>query len=191
MASRPQIEFSLTPGFCILSALMLLVLPLRWITASVLAAAIHESCHCIALYLCGIRIYGLTIGSGGAVLKTAPMSLFAELFCALAGPAGSLLLLLLLRQAPVLALCGGIQGLFNLLPIYPFDGGRALGCLLRLICPRHAAFIAKLIRSVMFLLLIVGSFWFSCALNPGADLLIPIFFLLFRLLHGKTPCKAP
>ena len=114
----------------LLLALLLLTAPLPWVGAALAAAAFHEACHWAALRLTGGRLRGMTVSAAGAVLKTGPMEPRQELWSALAGPAGSLLLLTLLRRFPRIALCGGIQGLFNLLPVYPLDGGRALRCLL-------------------------------------------------------------
>ena len=114
----------------LLLALLLLSAPLPWVGAALAAAAFHEACHWAVLKLTGVRIQGMTVSAAGAVLETGPMEPRQELWSALAGPAGSLLLLTLLRRFPRIALCGGIQGLFNLLPVYPLDGGRALRCLL-------------------------------------------------------------
>ena len=124
---RNRIE--ITPGACILWAFLLLVLPLRLMAASVTAALIHEFCHWLAICLCGERPDCVTIGAGGMVMETPPMEPGRELCCALAGPAGSFLLVLLYRLFPLLSLCALVQGCFNLLPVYPLDGGRALRCI--------------------------------------------------------------
>ena len=49
-----------------------------------------------------------------------------EVVCILAGPLGGLSLLLLCRRFPRVAICGMLQSVYNVLPIYPLDGGRAL-----------------------------------------------------------------
>ena len=118
----------LEAGTCIFAALLLLTLPLPWLLSAILAASIHEFCHILALLLTKTKIYGLRIGPFGAKIETEPMSRTAELLCAAAGPAGSLCLLVLIRIFPRLALCGAVQGLFNLLPLHPMDGGRILRC---------------------------------------------------------------
>ena len=62
-------------------------------------------------------------------MDAAPLPVGAELVCVLAGPAASLLLLLLVRPFPRLALCGFVQGVYNLLPLGRLDGARAVACL--------------------------------------------------------------
>lgn len=97
------------------------------------AAAVHELGHCLALWRLGARITGLRIGILGAVLETDSRNLSygGELLAVLAGPAANLL------SAMLLTLVGGIRwavpvgahlvlGVFNLLPVGPLDGGRAL-----------------------------------------------------------------
>lgn len=111
---------------CVALALALLVLPLPWLMAAVTAAAFHELCHALAVRLLGGRIYRMALGSRGAVMELAAMPPGRELLAAAAGPMGSFLLLLTARHFPRLALCGLVQGCYNLLPIFPLDGGRML-----------------------------------------------------------------
>lgn len=116
---------------CLAGALLLLTVPLQWLAAALTAAAVHELCHVLAIRLTGGKIHGFHIGLRGAVLDTSPMGDRQEFFCALAGPIGSFLLTFLFRRFPRLALCGFVQGFFNLLPLWPMDGGRILRALLR------------------------------------------------------------
>lgn len=125
----------ISPAFCILTSFLLLVLHFRWLTAAAFAASMHELCHVVAVRLCGGRIFRVQLRIGGAELETDGLPLGKELLCTLAGPVGSLSLLLLRRIFPEAAVCGLLQGIYNLLPVYPLDGGRALHCLLRLLLP--------------------------------------------------------
>lgn len=120
----------LDPWAYVTGAAMLLMLPLPWLMAAVLAAAFHELCHLAAVAALGGRVYSLMVGPVGAVMEASLPSPRRELLAALAGPAGSFCLAALHPLAPHLALCALVQGAFNLLPLYPLDGGRALRCLL-------------------------------------------------------------
>ena len=124
---------------CVALALTLLVLPLPWVAAAVLAAAVHELCHYLAIAALGGQVGRLAVGSGGAAMELGCLSPVRELLAAAAGPVGSLSLMLMGRFFPRLALCGLVQGLFNLLPIYPLDGGRILRRALELALPDRAA----------------------------------------------------
>ena len=110
-------------------ALGMLVLPIWWVAAVILAALWHEACHYFVLRLCGGQAIDFRAGLTGAVMKVRFSRAWQELLCAIAGPAGSLLLLLLVRWIPRTAICAGFQGIYNLLPIYPLDGGRVVRCL--------------------------------------------------------------
>ena len=95
----------------ILLALAVLVLPLRWLGAVILAAAVHEACHWAAVRLCGGQVHRLSAGVFGAEMTVTGLNAWQELLCALAGPMGGLLLLSLSRILPRTALCAGLQSL--------------------------------------------------------------------------------
>lgn len=110
-------------------ALGMLVLPIWWVFAAVLAAIWHEACHYFVLRLCSGRAISLKAGLSGASMEVRGLLPAQELVCALAGPIGSLFLLLFARWLPRTSICAGFQGIYNLLPIYPLDGGRVVRCL--------------------------------------------------------------
>lgn len=124
---------------CILGALAILILPLNWVLAGTIAAGFHELCHCLMVRAMGGRVWEFRIGIGGAVMETSPMSTGRELLCVLAGPLGGILLMVFYRWIPRVAICAGLQSAFNMLPIYPLDGGRAFGCLVELLPGKYRA----------------------------------------------------
>lgn len=106
------------------AAASILLLPLNWMIGWVLASLIHEAGHLAALLCCHVPILEMELGLFGAKISTGPMTASQELLCAAAGPFCSFLLLFLAQRVPAAAIIGLMQGLFNLLPIYPLDGGR-------------------------------------------------------------------
>ena len=168
-----------TAGFCILWAFLLLVLPLHLLLAAMGAALFHELCHGLAIYATGGKITRLTVGAGGMVMETTPMPPGKELICALAGPAGSFWLACLYPWMPLAAICALVQGCFNILPLYPLDGGRALRCLLEWLMPMQAERIRKLVEILTLVLL------FALAIRAGNGAILAWGMLVMR----KIPCK--
>lgn len=173
----------------VFGALLLLTLPINWLLAMLAAAVFHELCHVLMISLLGGSVLGIKIGVGGAEIETEPLRPGRELACALAGPFGSLLLVLLCRVFPRLAICAGIQALFNLLPIYPLDGGRALRCGVEMILPKRADGVTRWIElgsvSVIGILAVVGAAVFHLGVAP----LLFALVLILRALSRKIPCK--
>lgn len=170
-------------------ALLILLLPLDWLMAAVGAAAFHELCHALGIYLLGGKIKSVCISVGGAVMETEIPGKGRELLCALAGPMGSLLLITFCHIFPKLAICAGVQGIFNLLPVYPLDGGRAVRCCLDLCIPQKAEGIQITIEIMALIslaaLAAAGTFVLSMGILP---LFVTALFILKAILR-KRPCK--
>jgi membrane-associated protease RseP (regulator of RpoE activity) len=116
-------------------ALLLMILPLRCILCFSLAAAIHELRHLCALRILRVPVFQIRIDVTGAVIETGETTQTQELISAAAGPLAGALTCLAARCFPLLALCAFVQTAYNLIPVYPFDGGR--------ICRSLAAIISR------------------------------------------------
>lgn len=177
-------------GACLVGAVLLLILPLDWLLAAVIAATVHELCHLFAIKAVGCRIRSLTVGSGGAVMETEAMSRGRELICALAGPAGSLVLLLFVRWIPRIALCAAVQGIFNLLPVFPLDGGRAVRCGAEMLFKgERAGKIVRFLESACMTAILLAGITLTLVYRFG---LVPVLFALIltvKAILRKIPCK--
>lgn len=168
---------------------MVLLLPLSLLTAAFSAALIHECCHLLALWAFHVPIMGIKIRTTGAEIQTAPIKAFEEFLCAAAGPAGSFLCLTLYRPFPFLALCGFLQGIYNLLPIYPMDGGRMLRCIMSECFPSHATSICRAITILTSFTLILAFSVLWIRTMDAFFLIIGTYFIFKTLRCRKTPCK--
>ncbi len=185
-----QAKFHITPFACFIAAGMLLLLPLKWLAAAVTAAIFHELCHYAALRLCGYCPQEFSISSNGAAMEIPPLPYSKELLCALAGPLGSLSLLLLGQWFPRVALCGAFHGLYNLLPLYPLDGGRALHCGARLLLPPQTAdTVCTVMEFVCLGAICLCALYGTICLHLGLLPLIFAFALLVKRQKVKIPCK--
>ena len=129
-------RLDLAPGFAAALCLLRLLAEPRVFYAFLAAAAAHEAGHVMAIYLVGGRVTGIRLGMCDAKIETRGLGYRQEIFCALAGPGMSVLVCLAWRKA--YATCAAISlllGLFNAMPVYPLDGGRALRAGLCLVLP--------------------------------------------------------
>ncbi len=182
---RPGNKFSvqIRASTCVFFALLLLVLPLRWLIAAFFAASFHEFCHLAAVWLCGGSISHINIGPRGAVINADQLSPIKQLICTLAGPLGSLLLLFSARWFPRVAVCAVIQSAYNLLPLYPMDGGNALRCLFSMLLPVSGAQkVCTVIESCCKYAILLAALWLAFCIK---SVIIPLFAAGMILLQTK------
>lgn len=171
-------------AFWLIMAFWVLALPLGWMVSAFITICVHELCHIGAVKLLGGRVTMLELGPGGVWMEAEGLSQMGAVLSSLAGPLGTSLLLLLYRFCPRLAVCAVVHSAYNLLPVYPLDGGRALMTLGRM-GGKHGAAAARAagMISCMALVLIAVFFRFPAAVL----LLIPVIrekFLAMRREKG-------
>lgn len=185
MDSRVRAE----PLFYLALAAACLLFPIKWLAAWVVAVCVHEICHILMLKILGCTVRAVSIGPTGAVIKTAPMPAYKELLCTVAGPAGSFSLLLISRWMPLVAICGFVQGGYNLIPLHPMDGGRAVRCVIGMFF--NEALTQRIISVigwvVMVCFVVLGTY---CLLFLSLGPVPLLFAVLLAIRSGKIPCKT-
>lgn len=188
---RKALPISFAVQFYFISALSLLLVPLRWLLGWVIAAAVHELGHYIALRFCKCPVYGIRIGLSGAVMETGAMFPTTELLSAAAGPLFGASLLLLSKWFPVLAVCAFVQTVFNLSPVYPLDGGRVLRSVLMTFLSEVTAIhisnaVSMILCCIAFVLLFSVCFKLSMPLLP----ILVFVIVAFKCYRAKLSCKG-
>ena len=155
----PAIE--LRPGFCVF-AIMLAALDRNGAVLPIVCAmALHELAHAAAMLACGGRIRRLTLRFADLYLEAAGLGYRQEFFAALAGPLANLACGAAFRvRWPAFAAYSLILGLYNLLPVWPLDGGRMIRCVLLARLPiTQAEHISEIVSfAACAVLLLIGVF---------------------------------
>ena len=164
------------------------------------SVALHELGHSVVARAKGGDIHEIVLYpfGGAAKISNIPKRPIDEIMVALAGPAVSLILALIFRQWELTRFLGYLNGmlfLFNLLPVFPMDGGRVLRAVLtindgRVVATRKAAQVGKYFCGIFVL---IGLFGMPFRLLGLIGPLEPRFMLAFIggyiYLAGQTEYK--
>jgi stage IV sporulation protein FB len=164
---------------------------------------VHELGHVLAAYRYRWSITELTILPFGGVVKMNPPGRengWEEFWIALAGPISNgvmVLFALLLYGFHLITwdyahffMIGNLSiAFFNLLPIYPLDGGRVLQVLLSFWLPFKKAILLSLYLGViLILLLFLLSFW-RISLGPELWLILPYLLMMIFVERRRVPYR--
>lgn len=163
-----------------------------------LACLLHELGHYGAIRLVGGQVRHLYLTAVGAEMKLASpygLSYGKELAAVLAGPGASLLVAWVAARLgslmgwPFFFLFSGLNlctGLFQLLPVRPLDGGRALELLLSALWKEEwADLVCNLCSAAfVFLLLLVGAVFWNGGIG-GISLVVTVLWLAAGLRRGR------
>lgn len=173
--------------FCII---ILFVLPLSWVIAGITSAVFHEICHLLMIKLFHKEIYFVKIGVWGTEIASEPLSGWKEIICLLAGPAGSLFLVLFFRWLPLTAFLGLMQGLFNLLPVLPLDGGRIILSVFTGFLGQERALLWVRWIGVVIIAMLLALLTYVLLIQRKERLLaVALVLLMHRAMFRKIPCK--
>ncbi len=179
-------RIEITPAFLVFLCAYCYFDPAHTFTPFLLSVTLHETGHLIALRCVGARIHKVRLGVSGTTIQTVPLRYSHEILVAAAGPMMNfMLLLLLLHKEPVAALLNFCLLCYNLLPVYPLDGGRILRALLHLLLDEKAAeMIEKMVSLACLTVLLLLSCYLTCVWHAGLWPVLVCALLLIRI--GET-----
>ena len=160
---------------------LLLILPIRWLSAWFVSIVFHEIFHWIVVKLCGGKVLQIQVGLGGANMLCSNLSEISKFLSILSGSIGGLLLTALGPWFPRVALCSFLLSIYNLLPLLPFDGGAALKILIK------SNEIFCVIQKIILIIIFIIAGYASCFLHFGV--LPYIFAFGIYLKNRNSPCN--
>ena len=168
------------PKLYILLAVLFFIIPLKWMVAWFVAVCLHELFHFVVVKLYGGNVCAFTLGLSGAKMECDGLSERQYLLSVLAGPIGGFLVILLGRWFPRLAISSWLLSMYNLLPILPLDGGRAMELLLK--------DKSKHIENIVLIILMALALYTGMFMNFGVLPIVVVATLWLK--NRKIPCNG-
>ena len=155
------------------------------------AMTVHELAHAAVLLLLGGRIESVRLSFAQVELRTGLLSDRTELWSTAAGPGINLLCGWLFRRwMPAFAAVSLLLALFNLLPVWPLDGGRLLRTLLRMRWGAAGVDASQTLGLLFGLGLLAGTVFAARRWDAGVWPAVTAGALLVRLLRSRYAEKA-
>lgn len=155
------------------------------------AMTVHELAHAAVLLLLGGRIESVRLSFAQVELRTGLLSDRTELWSTAAGPGINLLCGWLFRRwMPAFAAVSLLLALFNLLPVWPLDGGRLLRTLLRMRWGTAGVDASQTLGLLFGLGLLAGAVFAARRWDAGVWPAVTAGALLVRLLRSRYAEKA-
>ena len=185
-------KIELSPGFLAMLCAYFYFDPAETFFPFCLSVLLHEAGHLLCLRALCAPIYRIRISCCGAVICTDPLPYRRELMAAASGPCMNLALLLLcLRRYPLTALINFGLLTYNLLPLYPLDGGRMLRAALHLLLHDGAAAAAERWIAALCMADLGGcAVYAACVLHLGLWPVVVFALLLVRIAGTVVPKES-
>lgn len=120
-----KVKIEISPAFAAGLGILIALDPASLWCPFLLAALFHELGHGFCLRLLKIPVLSIRVGMSGTVIETALLSGWREALCAAAGPFVNLVVgISFARAFPAFSFLNLLLMGFNLLPVFPLDGGR-------------------------------------------------------------------
>ncbi len=173
-------NITVKPSTYLYIGILVLLIPLPWFFGWVSAVVFHEVCHYLAVRLLGGEVYRVSVHIGGVQMQCGMLTDKKRLIAILTGPIGGFLLVLLGRWFPRLALCSWVLSVYNLIPLLPLDGGRALEVIMG-----DKTF--HCVQRMMLILVSMVAIGAACYMQLG---ILPVLIAIGLWLRNRnTTCK--